>query len=80
MYYFNDSKATTCFGPQAKSFVPLSVLMKGRLCSANREMNLFSAASLPASLWTSQADCGGVMYNIACNLAWFASMPLWDTR
>jgi hypothetical protein len=49
-YCFNDLKAAACYGPHAKSFAPHSVLRKGKLRSAKREMNLFSVASLPASL------------------------------
>jgi hypothetical protein len=58
-------KAAACSGPHAKSFVPRSVLKKGRLRSADLEMNLLRAASLPVSHWTSQADCGGVMLMMA---------------
>jgi hypothetical protein len=43
------SKAAACSGPQAKSFAPRSVLRKGRLRSADFEMNLFKAAKLPVN-------------------------------
>jgi hypothetical protein len=61
----SDSKAVACSGPHAKSFALRSVLRKGRLPSADLEMNLFKAANLPVSRWTSLADCGGVMLMIA---------------
>jgi hypothetical protein len=60
-----NSKAAACSGPQANYFASRSVLRKGRLRSADFEMNLFKAANLPVSRWTSQADCGGVMLMIA---------------
>jgi hypothetical protein len=75
-YFFNDLKAAACSGPQAKSLALHSVLMKGRLRSANREMNLFNAASLPVILWTSQVDCVWVMSIMAYILAGIPSMPL----
>jgi hypothetical protein len=56
----SDSKAAACSSPQAKSFAPHNVLRKGRLCSADLEMNLFRVANLPVSRWTSLADCEGV--------------------
>jgi hypothetical protein len=48
-YCFNYSKATACSRPQTKSLASHSVFRKGRLCSANHETNLFSAASLPVN-------------------------------
>jgi hypothetical protein len=53
--------------------------MKGRLRSADREMNLFKAVNLPISFCMSRADYGGVMSNIAYILAGFTYMPLCDT-
>jgi hypothetical protein len=76
----SDSKAAACSGPQAKSFAPRNVLRKGRLRSADLEMNLFRAANLPVSRWTSLADCGGVMLMIAWILVGLASIPRCDTR
>ena len=61
----SDAKAAACYGPHAKSFAPLSVLRKGRLRSADLEMNLLRAASLPVRRWTSLVDCGGDMLMIA---------------
>jgi hypothetical protein len=46
-YCFNEAKAAACSGPQAKSFAPRSVLRKGRLRSADLEMNLLRATNLP---------------------------------
>jgi hypothetical protein len=43
-------------------------------------MNLFKAANLPVSRWTSLVDCGGVMLMIAWIFAGLASIPLCDTR
>jgi hypothetical protein len=40
-----------------KFFAPLRVFKKRRLRSADREMNMFNAASLPVSFWISFADC-----------------------
>jgi hypothetical protein len=65
MYYFNEAKAAACSGPHAKSFAPRSVLRKGRLRSADLEMNLLRAANLLVNRWTSLADCGGVMLMMA---------------
>jgi hypothetical protein len=79
-YYFSYSKAAARSGPQAKSLAPRSVFKKGRLRSADREINLFSVASLHVSRWTSQDDCGEYMSIMACILLRFASMPLWETR
>jgi hypothetical protein len=42
----SDAKAAACSGPHAKSFA-CSVLRKGRLRSADLEMNLFRVANLP---------------------------------
>jgi hypothetical protein len=60
-----DIKAAACSGPQVKSLAPCNVFRKGRLCSADREMNLFNAASFPISRWMFFADCGGAMSMIA---------------
>jgi hypothetical protein len=60
-----DAKAAACSGPHTKSFTPHSVLRKGRLRSADLEMNLFRAANLPVRRWTSLVDYGGVMLIIA---------------
>jgi hypothetical protein len=76
----SDSKATACSGPQAKSFAPHNVLRKGRLRSADLEMNLFRAANLSISCWTSLVDCGGAMLMIAWILVGLASIPRCDTR
>jgi hypothetical protein len=76
----SDSKAAACSGPQVKSFAPHSILRKGRLRSADFEVNLFKAANLPVSRWTSLADCGGVMLMIAWIFVGLASIPLCDTR
>jgi hypothetical protein len=46
-YCFRDSKVASCSGPQMKSFALRNVLRKGRLRSADLEINLFSAANLP---------------------------------
>jgi hypothetical protein len=78
--WLSDSKAAACSGPQVKSFVPHSILRKGRLHFADFEMNLFKAANLPVSRWTSLADCGGVMLMIAWIFVGLASIPLCDTR
>jgi hypothetical protein len=64
-YCFRDSKATACSEPQAKSLASRNVLRNGRLHSADHEINLFSAASLPVSRWMSLVDCGGAMSVIA---------------
>jgi hypothetical protein len=40
-------------------------LRKGRLHSADLEMNFFKVANLPVSRWTSLASCGGVMLMMA---------------
>ena len=64
-YSFSDSKVAACCGPQAKSFTPHNVLRKGRLHSVDLEMNLFRAANLPVSCWTSLVDCGCAMLMIA---------------
>jgi hypothetical protein len=61
----SDAKAAACSGPHAKSFAPRSVLRKGRLRSADLEMNLLRAASLPIRRWMSLVDYGGVMLMIA---------------
>jgi hypothetical protein len=76
----SDSKAAACSGPQAKSLALRSVLRKGRLRSADFEMNLFKAANLPVSRWTSLADYGGVMLMIAWIFVGLASIPLCDSR
>jgi hypothetical protein len=75
-----DSKAAACSGPQTKSFVPHNVFRNGRLCSADLEMNLFSAASLPVSRWMSLMNCGGAMSMIAWILVGLASIPRCDTK
>jgi hypothetical protein len=79
-YCFNEAKAAACSCPHAKSFAPRSVLRKGRLRSADLEMNLLRTASLPVSRWTSLADCGGVMLMMAWILVGLASIPRCDTR
>jgi hypothetical protein len=76
----SDLKAATCSGPQAKSFAPRNVLRKGRLRSVDLEMNLFRAANLLVSRWTSLVDYGGAMSMIAWILAGLASIPWCDTR
>jgi hypothetical protein len=76
----SDSKVVACSGPQAKSFAPRNVLRKGRLRSADFEMNLFKAANLCVSRWTSLADYEGVMLMIAWIFVGLASIPLCDTR
>jgi hypothetical protein len=67
-YCFSDSKVASCSGPQAKSLALRSVFRKGRLHLSNREMNLFNAASLPVSLWTSRVDYGGPcpLWHVSC--------------
>jgi hypothetical protein len=57
--YFSEAKAAACSGPHAKSFAPRSVFRKGRLRSADLEMNLLRAANVPVSRSTSLADSGG---------------------
>jgi hypothetical protein len=79
-YYFSEARAAACSGPQAKSFAPRSVLRKGRLRSADLEMNLLRAANLPVRHWTSLADYGGDMSTMAWILVGLASMPRCDTR
>jgi hypothetical protein len=64
-YFFKDSKAVACSRPQAKSLAPCNVLRYGRLHSADREINRFSAANLLVSRWMSLVDCGGAMSMIA---------------
>jgi hypothetical protein len=61
----SDAKAAACSSPHANSFAPCSVLRNGRLRSADLEMNLFRAANLPVTRWTSLVDYGGVMLIIA---------------
>jgi hypothetical protein len=63
-----------------KSFAPLNVQRKGRLCFADREINLFNVANLHVSFCTSLLDHESCMPNIAFILARFASIPLCDTR
>jgi hypothetical protein len=79
-YAFNDSKVAAYSGPQVKSFVSRSVQRKGRLRSADHEMNLFSVASLPDIFCTSLADFGGFMSSIAFIFDGFASIPRCDMR
>ena len=79
-YCFSEAKAAACSGPQAKSFAPRSVLRKGRLRSADLEMNLLRATNLPVRRWTSLADYGGDMSTMAWILVGLASMPRRDTR
>jgi hypothetical protein len=79
-YCFNEVKVAACSGPHAKSFAPQSVLRKGRLHSADLEMNLLRAANLPVSRWTSLADWGGVILMMAWILVGLASIPQCDTR
>jgi hypothetical protein len=79
-YCFNEAKAAACSGPHAKSFAPRSVLRKGRLHSADLEMNLLRAADLPVSRCTSLDDYGGVILMIAWILVGLASIPRCDTR
>jgi hypothetical protein len=74
IYSFNDSRATTCFGPQVKSLVLHSVLRKGKLRSRDCEMNQFSVAILPISFCTSLAYCRGFMSSIAFIFVGFASV------
>jgi hypothetical protein len=76
----SDSKAAACSGPQEKSFVARNVLRKGRLRSADLEMNLFRAANLPVSRWTSLVDCRGAMLMITWILVGLVSIPRCDTR
>jgi hypothetical protein len=73
-------KAAAYSGPHAKSFTPRSVLRKGRLRSADFEMNLFRAANLPVRRWTSLVDYGGVMLIIAWILVGLASILRCDNR
>jgi hypothetical protein len=80
MCCLSDSKAAACSGPQAKSFTPCNVLRKGRLRSVDLEMNLFRAANLLVSRWTSLVDCEGAMLMIAWILIGLASIPRCDTR
>jgi hypothetical protein len=54
-----------CSGPQVESLAARNVLRNGRLCLADREINMFSAANLPVSHWMSLVDCGGAMSMIA---------------
>jgi hypothetical protein len=61
----SDAKAAAYSGPHAKSFAPRSVLRKGRLRSADLEMNLLTVANMPVRRWTSLVDYGGVMLMIA---------------
>ena len=75
-----DSKAAACSGPQTKSFVPHNDLRKGKLRSADLEMNLFRAASLLVSCLMSLVDCGGAMSMIAWILVGLASIPRCDTK
>jgi hypothetical protein len=77
---FSDAKVAACSGPHAKSFAPRSILRKGRLRSADLEMNLLRATNLPISRWTSLADYGGVMLMMAWILLGLASIPRCDTR
>ena len=49
-YFFISSNACCCGGPHVKFlFVPFRAWNIGRLCSANFEINLFKAASLPVN-------------------------------
>jgi hypothetical protein len=63
-----------------ESLAPRIVFRKGRLRSADREMNMFSAVSLPVNRWMSLVDYGGAMSIIACILLGFSLIPLCDTR
>jgi hypothetical protein len=76
----SNSKDVACSGPQAKFFMPRNVLRKGRLRSADLEMNLFKAANLPVNRWTSLADYEGVMLMIAWIFVGLASIPRCNTR
>jgi hypothetical protein len=58
----------------------LCFLKKGNPRSANHEMNLLRAASLPASLCASFLEVGGSMYRIALIFSGLASIPLTKTR
>ena len=64
-YCFRDLKAAACSVPQTKSFASRNVLRKGRLHSADLEINLFSAANLPVNRWMSLVDCGGAISMMA---------------
>jgi hypothetical protein len=64
-YCFRDSKEVACSGPHTKSFASRNVLRKGRLRSADLEINMFSAASLPVNRWMSLVDCGGAISMMA---------------
>jgi hypothetical protein len=76
----SELKVAACSGPQTKSFVPRNVLRKGRLCSADLEMNLFRAVNLPMSRWMSLVDYGGAMSIIAWILVGLASILRCDTK
>lgn len=58
-YDLSDSKAAAYSSPQTKTFTPLRVWRKGRICSSDNKMNLSNAPNLPVSLCTSLVNCGG---------------------
>lgn len=61
-------------------FLFLSTSKNGNPCSADHEINLFSAASLPMSLWACFFEVGGFMVRIASIFLGLASMPQAKTR
>jgi hypothetical protein len=67
-------------GPRRSLFAQRNVLRNGRLRSADLEMNLFRAASLPVSRWMSLVDCGRAMSMIAWILVGLALIPRCDTK
>ena len=79
-YVLSLSKACCCSCPHSKWSELRRVLKNGRPFSADLEMNLFNAASLPVSFCTYFLLASSFMFTIAAIFLGFASMPLADTR
>ena len=77
-YCLSSSKACCCSCPHSKRSKLRSILKKGRPLSADLEMNLFNAASLPINFCTCFLLAGGFMFTIVAMFLGFASMPLVD--
>jgi hypothetical protein len=77
---FDGLKSYCLFWPEAKSLAPHKIFRKGRLCSADFEMNLLRAVMHPASFWISLIICGGCIFVIALILSGLASIPFFNMR
>ena len=73
------SSSNACWHSSVHTNDFFNVLKKGRHLSVDRDMNRFSAATLPVSLWISLVVFGGYISKIALILFGFASMPLCET-